>query len=1009
MAVMDDIDICLNIKGADESSKKSTTIKNSNVKIKRVKETGAVKKPFQKKQSIDSSKSLLVGAKKRIKQKNLAAIVAKQSANSSEQSILKKPTFNFNNLIKNKKANDNKKVSFSQSKDKESSEPLVKFTKPTAESIGQTILAKKRKVDGTEPKKSLSSIFKFGSSDKKLEADTKLLKPISHTDESNQKAVNTDKIFTFQSDAVHSEKTNNLGKKFKKLKDKIEKNKNVKKDFKAANSHSRPSNKISSLFGNNPEVPNIGQRLVKPVNEKVFTIEKFSELGIHAYAVSNLEQNMKITTMTTVQKKSIPVILSGEDVLIRSQTGSGKTLAYALPIIESLQAIRPKLTRDCGTKALVIVPTRELALQTYECFLKLIKPFTWIVPGYLIGGEKRKAEKARLRKGCIVLVATPGRLLDHIRHTKALRLDGIKYFVLDEADRMLDMGYEKDISQIVTALENIPSEFNNYGYDALKMLKEHVKSDSNSHIKYENKEDEEKADKSSQEDDTEDKFTNKRQDKNESYDALQMLRHHMKSDLKNEPQSERHDSSKERKSFSKKHYPDTESKQDVTKNKKLAKSKKDTSDEDNNGADSDSNSVTKSKLSTSESLDTPKNSAEETGDVNALKKRNTILLSATLTHAVEKLAGLTMKNPVFIDAAKDNIEATSGNMSEINEDLIVPQSVVQSYIVTPPKLRMVTLSAFIAGKCQSHGNHKIIVFMATQDMIDYHAEVLSGILTKPINEEDEDSDPLVDVEFHKLHGSMTQKERTEIFKAFRQAKSGVLLCTDVAARGLDLPRVDTVVQYTGPTSTRDYVHRIGRTARAGSSGSATIFLTPPEVQFVRMLEARRIRIKQEAMDDVLSKLLVPLSRHNSVQAAAIALQNDFENLVLENKKIYGMACKAYTSWVRFYSSYPREMREVFNRKDLHLGHYAKSFALRDPPQKIGGAGKAAQDKDEAPRHQNRLSNQRAEERAQSRSPGQQQKHQQDKRNGMLKKVLMLNTSEYDSGLEPVNKKKRIHT
>ena len=114
---------------------------------------------------------------------------------------------------------------------------------------------------------------------------------------------------------------------------------------------------------------------------------------------------------------------------------------------------------------------------------------------------------------------------------------------------------------------------------------------------------------------------------------------------------------------------------------------------------------------------------------------------------------------------------------------------------------------------------------------------------------------------------------------------------DVAARGLDLPKVNNVIQYTGPTSTRDYVHRIGRTARAGSSGSSVIFLTPPEVQFVRVLESRKLRIKQEDMDDVLSKLLVPLSTHNTVQAAAIALQNDFEELVLEDKKLHAKACK----------------------------------------------------------------------------------------------------------------------
>lgn len=81
-------------------------------------------------------------------------------------------------------------------------------------------------------------------------------------------------------------------------------------------------------------------------------------------------------------------------------------------------------------------------------------------------------------------------------------------------------------------------------------------------------------------------------------------------------------------------------------------------------------------------------------------RRQTILLSATLTQAIEKLAGLTMYNPIFVDAAKENLETSGGDTSELNEDLIVPQSVIQSYIVTPPKLRMVTLSAYIVSRCQ---------------------------------------------------------------------------------------------------------------------------------------------------------------------------------------------------------------------------------------------------------------------------------------------------------------------
>lgn len=100
-----------------------------------------------------------------------------------------------------------------------------------------------------------------------------------------------------------------------------------------------------------------------------------------------------------------------------------------------------------------------------------------------------------------------------------------------------------------------------------------------------------------------------------------------------------------------------------------------------------------------------------------------------------------------------------------------------------------------------------------------------------------------------------------------------------------------MIQYTGPTSARDYVHRIGRTARAGSSGSATIFLTPPEIEFVRMLESRRIRIRQEIMDDILNNLLTPLSKHSSVHNAAIGLQNEFETMVLEDTKLRERACK----------------------------------------------------------------------------------------------------------------------
>ncbi|EFN87010.1 Probable ATP-dependent RNA helicase DDX31 [Harpegnathos saltator] len=868
MAIQE-MDICLNVTAEPVVTAKKKKDKVGKTLVKRLKhqslQEGTTVNNKESKRNMSTQK---MGGKTRIKQKSLSDIFAKKlkdtnaiarnipqqsqvssQAKNTEAKVVETGKIKQSDTI-DKKAPASDKIPSTVSSES-TNEPMVSFTKVLKGDIGKTLLVRKRHASGNEQKKSLSDIFSSQIKNQtQLNINTIQKHDISRSNvqdkeseiAANEPSASRGKKGRAENDGQKGKDRNKkIGKKYK------EKLANDDRDLdKNPRLSHRPGGKISSLFGNNPDIPTIGQRFVKPVDEPIFTEITFEDLNIHSHMISNLAQNMNITKMTTVQQKAIPQIFSAKDILVRSQTGSGKTLAYAIPIVELLHKIRPKLNRNSGLLALIVVPTRELTLQTYECFIKLVKPFTWIVPGYLIGGEKRKAEKARLRKGCNVLIATPGRLLDHMQNTKALKLHEVKYFVLDEADRMLDMGYEKDISGTRDIEQN-------------------------------------------------------REDKDQS-------------------------------------------------------------------------------------------------------RRQTILLSATLTQAVEKLAGLAMRSPIFVDAAKANLEMSAGDVSEINEDLVVPQSVSQNYIVTPPKLRMVTLSAYIAGKCQTPGQHKILIFMATQDMVDYHTEILSSILTKPINDDDEDSDPLVDVEFFKLYGNMPQKERTEVFKTFRQAKSGVLLCTDVAARGLDMPKVDCVVQYTGPTSARDYVHRIGRTARAGSSGTGTIFLTPSEIDFVRMLESRRIRIKQQDMNDVLDKLLGPLSKHNSVQAAATALQNDFENLLLENRQLNAKACKAYASWVCFYSSYPRDMREIFNRKALHLGHYAKSFALRDPPQRIGGISKRLREEESSrPKHNNRLSNKPSDGVSQKVPKGQDGEGQ---RTGLLKRVRMLNISEYDSGLEPLKKPKK---
>ena len=202
------------------------------------------------------------------------------------------------------------------------------------------------------------------------------------------------------------------------------------------------------------------------------------------------------------------------------------------------------------------------------------------------------------------------------------------------------------------------------------------------------------------------------------------------------------------------------------------------------------------------------------------------------------------------------------------------------------------------------------------------------------------------VRLFKLHGNMSQKDRADVFKSFKASEAGVLVCTDVAARGLDLPAVDWIVQYNPPTTKADYVHRVGRTARIGTKGSSVIFLLPSEAKFVRELESENLLLAEMTLEQVLQKLYQNIEenaltgkRPHSLEEAATELQMKMENSILEDKELHASACQAYVSYIRSYASYPREAREVFCFKDLHLGHIAKSYALRDPPTKITGIGK----------------------------------------------------------------------
>eukprot|EP00899_Mesostigma_viride_P007734 jgi/Mesvir1/16962/Mv15810-RA.1 len=211
----------------------------------------------------------------------------------------------------------------------------------------------------------------------------------------------------------------------------------------------------------------------------------FTSLGLSPSLARHLEEGMGMARPTATQQAAIPAMLSGRDVLLNADTGTGKTLAYVAPIIHDLitrgtdpgvtsascikannsSAIPPaaisnnsatppaRIDRTQGTYALIVAPTRELCAQIEDVLTRVTRRFVYLVPGSVMGGENRSKEKARLRKGVTLLVGTPGRLLDHLRNTASLRTDRVRWLVLDEADRLLDMGFEKDVREIISILD----------------------------------------------------------------------------------------------------------------------------------------------------------------------------------------------------------------------------------------------------------------------------------------------------------------------------------------------------------------------------------------------------------------------------------------------------------------------------------------------------------------------------------------------------------------------------
>ncbi|KDR84777.1 hypothetical protein GALMADRAFT_233126 [Galerina marginata CBS 339.88] len=440
----------------------------------------------------------------------------------------------------------------------------------------------------------------------------------------------------------------------------------------------------------------------------------FSTLELSAPTTRALAE-MGMETMTPVQAKSIPVLLAGKDVLGAARTGSGKTLAFLIPAIELLHRLKFKPMN--GTGIIIITPTRELALQIFGVARDLMKYHSQTF-GIVIGGANRRAEEEKLVKGVNLVVATPGRLWDHLRDTKGFVRRNLKALIIDEADRILEIGFEQQMKDIIAML---PKE-----------------------------------------------------------------------------------------------------------------------------------------------------------------DRQSMLFSATQTTKVTDLARISLRpGPVHIDVDKEESTSTVATLS-------------QGYVVCPSERRFLLLFTFLKKNLKK----KVIVFFSSCNSVKYHSELLNYI----------------DVPVLDLHGKQKQQKRTNTFFEFINAESGILLCTDVAARGLDIPRVDYIVQYDPPDDPRDYIHRVGRTARAGKVGKSLLFLLESELGFLRYLKEAKVP---------LNEFVFPADRIENVQT-------QLENLLEKNYNLYRSASSGYRAYLQSYASY--SLKKIFDVNALDLNKIGKAFGFKVPPR-----------------------------------------------------------------------------
>ncbi|PVG02638.1 DEAD-domain-containing protein [Serendipita vermifera] len=299
------------------------------------------------------------------------------------------------------------------------------------------------------------------------------------------------------------------------------------------------------------------------------------------------------------------------------------------------------------------------------------------------------------------------------------------------------------------------------------------------------------------------------------------------------------------------------------------------------------------------------------------KQRRTGLFSATMTDGLSELVRVGLRNPVrIVVKVEAKLHGTKRKADAVLGERRTPAS-LQNYFTTCSAEEKTLQLFHILQHEKSRSSSKFIIYFATCAAVDYFYRILIRLPR------------LQAFEILSLHGHLPPEKRAQTLAKFAAHPStlynpSVLLCTDVAARGLDLPDVDVVIQYDPPVDTKTFSHRAGRTARMGREGRAWVVLLESEVDYIDLLQVRKIPVKEDP------SLTTSVELGENVMKETNELLQEMRDIVLQDRDLHEKGIKAFVSFVRAYSKH--EASYVFRLKDLDLVGIAKSYGLLRLPR-----------------------------------------------------------------------------